>query len=492
MAEQALSEFKAQFERYCSIWKSIEIRALFALRGEDWVILKVMAYLRDTEPVQYGYKLMFDGVNLRAIIEHRNIDSIWGLVEEMSNGRVCVGDTEAVIGPDTRPQEGRFGFHMSHSRSERSPERTFPYFILYLSLGHVHEYVDENEIHRLLYSYGYHGGLQEFSVAKIGEPVGGSYVTYFGVVAPIYLLAYGESEPGYIRAVVFCGETVKPDDVSMRYELYGKTEAEILRQDKIVFVQEDKHFSEDHTYLERKIAISEEVLSARLSVFYQQNEIPADSFNVLVGGVKASILTAFEALGQIAESGKKYETLWDRFTRWLGVENRALDAQAFELGVGTLLTVSGLYVLHLGKVFGKGFDLPGIDLLAFAEQEREIVLISCTIENKLSEKVEPLLRQLNAVREKMPDWSIRGAIFAPIERRDVTLGSFSDATEADISVLLRSEIKEILDIVRGASADASQRTLEVLRRRRLFLYTDGDIAKVYRAWLQEFGQSEIL
>jgi len=491
MAEQALSKFKAQFEKYCSIWKSIEVRALFALRGEGWVILKVMAYLRDTELVQYGHKLMFDGVNLRAIIEHRNIDSIWGLVEEMCNGKVRVGDTEAVIGPDTPPKEGSFGFYMSHSRSERTPERAFPYFTLYLSLGSVQEYVDESEIDRLLYSYGYHGGLQEFSVAKIGDPVGGSYVSYFGIVAPIYLLAYGESEPGYIRAVVLCSESVKPDDVSVRYELYGKTEAEILRQDKIVFVEQDKHFSEGRTYLERKIAISQEVLSARLSVFYQKNEIPADSFNVLVGGVKASILSAFEALGQIA-GRDTYETLWDKLTRWLGVQDRALDAQGFEQGVWTLLTVSGLHVIHLGKVFGKGFDLPGIDLLAFAEQEREIVLVSCTIENKLSEKIEPLLRQLNALREKMPDWSIRGAIFAPIERRDVTLGSFSDATEADISVLLRSEIREILDTVRGASADASQRTLEVLRRRRLFLYTDGDIAKVYRAWLQESRQSETL
>ncbi len=49
MAEQALSKFKTQFERYCSMWKSIEVRALFALKEEHWVILKVMAYLRDVE-----------------------------------------------------------------------------------------------------------------------------------------------------------------------------------------------------------------------------------------------------------------------------------------------------------------------------------------------------------------------------------------------------------------------------------------------------------
>lgn len=484
MAEQPLSKFKAQFERYGSIWKSIEIRALFALKEEHWVLLKVMAYLRDTEPTQYGHKVMFDSLNLRAVVEHRKIDSIWALTDDMRSGKIHIGDTDAVIGTGVPPQERSFGFYMSRSRSNKPPEKIFPYFTFYLSLGSVHEHVDENEINRLLYSYGYQGGLQEFSIAKTGEPVGGSYVIYFGIVAPIYLVAYGESEPGYVNATVLCGEGIKPSNVTLRYELYGKTEAEILRQDKLVFTQDDKHFKEGNSYLERKIAIPQEALSARLLVHYQSNEIPADSFNVLIGGVKATILTAFEALGQIAGKGA-YETLWDRFTRYLGIQNKATDADGFELGVWTLLTVSGLRVLHLGKVFGKGFDLPGVDLLAFAEQEKEIILISCTIENKLSQKIEPLIRQLSAIGNKMPHWSVKGAIFTPIDRRDITLGSLSDAEASDISVLLRLEIQEILTIARGASADASARTLEVLKQRRLPAFGDNDVLRAYAAWLQE-------
>ena len=126
--------------------------------------------------------------------------------------------------------------------------------------------------------------------------------------------------------------------------------------------------------------------------------------------------------------------------------------------------------------------------MAFAEREKEIILISCTIGNKLSQKIEPLLNQLNALKKKMPGWLVKGAIFAPIDRRDVTLGSFLDAIETDISVLLRLEIQEILTIVRGASADASARKLEVLKQRRLPVYGDSDVIKAYRAWLQEPNQ----
>jgi hypothetical protein len=490
MAEQPLSKFKAEFERYGSMWKSIEIRALFARKEEQWVVLKGLAYLRDTEPTQYGHKVTFDSLILRAVVEYRKIDSIWTLVDEMLTGKIHLGDTDVVIGTGVRPQESSFVSYMSPSRSGRPAEKIFPYLTLYLSLGAVHEYVDENEINRLLNSYGYQGGLQEFSVAKTGEPVGSRHFIYFGIVAPIYLVAYGESEPGYIKASVLCGEGIKPDDVTLSYELYGKTEAKTLRQDKLVFSQDDKHVKEGNTYLERKIAVPQEALSARLLVYYRNNEIPADSFNILIGGVKATILTAFEALGQIAGKGA-YVTLWDRFTSYLGVQNKAADAGEFELGVWILLTISGLHVLHLGKVFGKGFDLPGVDLLAFAEREKEIILISCTIENKLSQKIEPLISQLNAVRNKMPDWSVKGAIFAPIERADITIGSFLDAAESNICVLLRREILEILTITKGASADASTRTLEVLKRRLLLYRLSKNPLDAFRAWLREPKQPQV-
>jgi len=489
MAKQALSEFKNHFEEYCSIWKSIEVRALFALKEKEWIVLKVMAYLRDTEPQQYSHKVMFRGANLMAIVEHRSIESIWNLVNEMRSGKVHVGDIDAAVGPSEPPKESSFGFSLSHSRSGRPPEQTFPYFTLYLSLGNVNEYIDENELNHLLYSYGYHGGLQEFSMAKIGEPVGGSYVTYFGIVAPIYLLAYAESEPGYVKAVVFCGESIRPDHVRMKYGLYGKTEVEIIQQDELTFTQEDRQTVESNTVLVKRIAIPPEVFSARLSVFYQQIEIPADSFNILIGGVKATILTALEAIGEIQDTGRRFETIMDRLLQWLGVQNRAIDADRFEIAIWTLLTLSGLHAIHVGQAFGKGFDLPGVDLLAFHEGSKEIVLISCTIENKLSGKIEPLLKQLNSLRVKMENWTIKGALFAPVERSDITLGSFSDATEADISILLRYEIREILNIVREASADASLRVLELLGERRLSVYNTydtGQLREAYRAWLSGF------
>jgi hypothetical protein len=273
----------------------------------------------------------------------------------------------------------------------------------------------------------------------------------------------------------------------VRYELYGKTEVEVIQQDKICFTLDNRHLSDDNVSFEKKIAIPQGVLSGRFSVFYRQVEIPADSFNILIGGVKAGILTAFEAIGKIQGKGGKFNTLLDRFIEWLGVQNRANDADKFEMAVWTLLTLSGLRVIHLGQVFGKGFDLPGVDLLAFDEANKELFLISCTIENKLSGKIEPLLRQLNAVKDSMENWSVSAAIIAPVERRDVTIGSFSDAIETDISVLLRLEIQEILTIVKGASADASARLLEVLKRRPLPVYEDS-VIKVYQAWLQEPNQ----
>lgn len=479
MAEQPFSKFTSLFEQYEAMWKSIEIRALLALKDGRWVILKVMAYLRDTVPSHYGHEITFDGSNLRAVVEHRKIEALRDLMDSLRTGKLVVGDTEARMPTEGPYKEHSFGFSMAPSHTDAGP---FPFFTIYMAQGSVSERVDENEINHLLYQYGYKGGLQEFSTAKTGEPVGGSYSVYFGIVATIYLVAYAESEPGYINARILCGEGVEPSDVSLAYDLYGRTEVNLVRRDKLVFTRQDRHAEEGTVYLAKRISAPAEVQSARLMVYYRNNTVPADSFNVLLGGVKATILTAFETLGKITGGGR-HESLWNTLVQYLGSDSRASDSDRFEMAVCTLLTLTGLHTLHLGKAFGKGFDLPGIDLLVLGEQEREIVLVSCTIDNRLSQKTESLLSQLNSVRKAMPGWSIGGVIVAPIDRGDVTLGSFLDASEANISVVLRPEIRQILALVKSGSADVSAGVLEVLNRRPLRPFDSTHTADAYRSWV---------
>jgi len=490
MTEQSISKFKARFEEYSSVWKSIEVRALFAKKGQEWVALKIMAYLRDNG-LQEVPKITFDDLNLRAVVEYKSIDAIWDLVEQMRSGQVSIGGTKGTIGQGT-PNESSFGFLVDQSRSGRSPEPLFPYFTLYLSLGPVNQYVDENEINKTLYSYGYRGGLQEFSVAKIGDPVGGSYVTYFGIVAPIYLLVDAEYEPGYLKTIVYCEENIEPGDITLRYELYGKTQAESILQDEIIFSPQNRNQKWDKAFLEGKIAIPPEVLSGRLTLFYRQIKPPADSLNVFIHGVKASILDILGCMGKIQEGGARFETLLDRLTQWLGVQQKAIDAERFEMAVWTLLTLSGLRALNLGKVFGKGFDLPGVDILAFHESTKRAILVSCTIENKLSGKIEPLLQQLNAVKNRMEGWTVNAAILAPIERKDITLGSFSDAIASGIAILLKPEITQILGLVGGVSEDTSTRIIEILSNHGPAPYLDSNSIQAYRQWQQDFGNREVI
>ena len=94
----------------------------------------------------------------------------------------------------------------------------------------------------------------------------------------------------------------------------------------------------------------------------------------------------------------------------LGIKSAIADQERFELGVATLLTLDGFHVLYIGKYFGKGFDIPGVDLLAFDEETKQLYAISCTIDNKFSNKIEGLLSQVNKLRESMNEWNVRGMI----------------------------------------------------------------------------------
>lgn len=493
MAEHPIDKFKKEFEKYHDIWKSIEIRAIFALKGDQWIALKVMAYLRDTEQQRYDHKIVFDDANLKAIIEFKKIEFLDDFLDQMMNGKVIIGDIQGKF-----PAEdigNSFGFLTEQSRTGRHPEPLLPHFMTYLSLGSVGQYVDENEINRLLYSYGYRGGLQELSNAKIGAPVGGGYNVYFAIVAALPLLLSAEYESHYVKVQIRCSETINPVDLSLQYELYGKTESDIIQIDNVTFTAQDKKLIDGILSIEKIIAVTGEISSGRLLLFYREIRPPVDAFNLFIGGAKANIpniLNVLESVGKIQDKGKGYETVLSSLIQWLGLSGKALDSDRFEIAIWTLLTLSGLQTIHMGKSLGKGFDIQGIDLIAFQEQSKKIILASCTIDNRLSSNIEPLLQILNTVKSKMTGYDVKAAIFAPIEKNDITIGSYSDAHQSGIALVLRPEINEILNVIKDASADSSTRVINLIWQNNLESFFGDDNLASYRLWSQDFGSKTFI
>jgi hypothetical protein len=97
----------------------------------------------------------------------------------------------------------------------------------------------------------------------------------------------------------------------------------------------------------------------------------------------------------------------------LGIGSTITDRERFELGVATLLTLNGFHVIYIGKYFGKGFDISGVDLLVFREEAKQLFAISCTIDNRFSNKIEGLLSQVNKLRESLHEWNVRGMVGLP-------------------------------------------------------------------------------
>jgi hypothetical protein len=268
--------------------------------------------------------------------------------------------------------------------------------------------------------------------------------------------------------------------------LYGKTEDQIILSDKVGFSEENRHLQNGEDFLEKTIAVDSNVHSGRLTLLYKNIKPPADFFNLLVGGPKTNVLTVLESLGKIQDSGTRFETVIERLTQWLGVSNRGLDADRFEMALWTVLTFSGLQTINLGRAFGKGFDLRGFDLIIIHQPTKQIAMISCTIDNKLSNKIEALLKESNSVISKMGGWTVIPVICAPIDRKDVTLGSFVDATHSGISLVLKLEIEEILAALKETSGDLSQRVIEIITRKKFPGYPDDQSVQDFITWSQDW------
>lgn len=123
---------------------------------------------------------------------------------------------------------------------------------------------------------------------------------------------------------------------------------------------------------------------------------------------------------------------------------------------------AGLRVVFVGSYFGKGFDAGGVDLLAFQPSSRHAWAVSCTIGNKLSDKVESLLMKVSQLAENLPDWTVLGSLVAPVARRDVTFGGYLDAYHAGIGLMLRYEIGRLYDAANISEASAGDLAVELL------------------------------
>jgi len=451
---EAVAAFWKEYEKYSGMWQSIEVRALLGGRQEEWIVLTAYFCLRDRKPASFGASTLFDGAGVKVVHEWRPISESTAIVQSLSQETMGFSGLEARLPFTLDGRTRSYDFNVAVAKSHELRVPPFGEIVLSAFSDTIDRFVDMNRIQTELRNWGYPQGLVEMTRERFGTSIDAhSRRAWVGIIGPKYLVADGVGLPDTAIVRPLVGTSVANSDVRVRYEAQGQTGQDILQKGTLSLQNAHRATEEQFDRLNLNIALPEGTNRARLSFFYKNNYIPVDSIVVPVVP-KSSRSTAMHALGSLTEPrGRGHvESALDMLRQSLGVTGHVLDASQFEGGVATLLTLAGYRVISLGK--GKAFDIQGIDLLAFQEEIRQMVAVSCTIDNRLSNKVEGLLKRVSVLRKTMTGWEVCGIVFAPLRRKDITIGSYLDLAHAGLGLALRNEIRQLLEF---ASSKRSSR-----------------------------------
>ena len=375
---EAVAAFWKEYEKYSEMWQSIEMRALLGRSQEEWVVLAAYFCLRDRKPASFEASTLFDGAEVKVVHEWRPISELTVVVQSLAQETMGFSGLKArlpfTLGGWTRP----YDFNIAAAKSHELQVPPFGEIILSASTDTIDRFVDMNRIQTELRNWGYPQGLVEMTRERLGTSIDAhSRRAWVGIIGPKYLVADGAGSPGSAIARPLVGTSVANSEVRVRYEAQGRTEQDILQKGTLSLQDAHRAAEEQFDRLNLTIAVPEGTNRVRLSFFYKDGYIPVDSIVVPVVS-KSSTSTAIHALGSLTEPrGRGHvESALDMLRQSLGISGSVADASQFEGGVATLLTLAGYRVISLGK--GKAFDIQGIDLLAFQEETRQMVAVSCT------------------------------------------------------------------------------------------------------------------
>lgn len=129
---------------------------------------------------------------------------------------------------------------------------------------------------------------------------------------------------------------------------------------------------------------------------------------------------------------------------WLGLGSKRVDEMHFSRGVSCLLFAAGLPKLSIGS------DVEGVDeAVQMTEPDRIAILLSYTTGPDMGGKASKLHLQVSRLQEELPDYSVHGAIMAPLDRKDLLVRDIEDCEAENINLVLRRELEKMLQAVSG-------------------------------------------
>jgi hypothetical protein len=436
-----IDNFLTNLKKYPDMWDSLELRIVAKKESDSYVVLGMQGmFLRDALPI-FEVLLDLDEVVLFRKIISINDQRLIEFLNELKNDIIKIDDLTLKLNNFWR-YTSQIGDKYYHNYL--NIDLSWPCLGL-MSVGNksVREIINEEITNSQLLEWGYRD-LESASSNLINIAIGGSRYPLIYLIAPIYVKSQFEFKDGTLSATVKFHKSVDKEDLLITYNTNEN------KPGRIQFASDDSVDKiNDFIQVNKKESLSLTTKSITLWTLYKKDSIDE---NTIFNPFKQRLdrdpkLIAIKSLMH-REYGES-ESADEQFKRNLGLfrDRKGKSAEAFESAILNLMSLAGCETIFLGK----GVDAKGIDILAFLPETNNIIVISCTISNKIDNKIETLLPQLNMLKKQLEDYQLIPAIFSPIAFEDTVFTNRTNLAEHQIALLLPDDINKIYEEIQKNS-----------------------------------------
>lgn len=445
MSAQEIQKFRESIEPFIPAWKSIEIRAIADL--DTSVLLSAVACFSLEEPRPTEVMDPIQGIAfIRDAVPMINLNHV---LNAWDCGSIILGNHELST---IEFSESRF---IDLSDPSDDLVRGWPDYRIYrqfeLRAGarrSLDVIIQPKHSWSIARALGYRE-FAELTLDRVQFQAGGSYVSRMEIFAPMLASVDTEVDSAAFTIMVDMHSALKTYDLSATYRVQDE-KGNRLDGGQIELGNLDQNHSGSFFRVRARVELPENVYSGEVNIFhakYRSKLEPIETHRFTVppeiGATNPRWNSVLSLIGNTRKWTKLRNEPLDVLEQWLGLASPRPESSDFERGVSCLLFAAGLNSLSIGEA-------EGVDLAVWTNGSMgSIVLGSCTTSSNMKEKISDLLLQRNKVADTLDEIDVYGVIFAPVDQRDLTIRDQEECHESNVRLVLRKELRELLDGVRG-------------------------------------------
>ncbi|MBI4312949.1 MAG: hypothetical protein HY681_14405 [Chloroflexi bacterium] len=446
------TQFGEAIAPFVGVWRSLDLRAL--ADSKQQLLLSLIGCLvpEEPRPIETTDKIR-EIVFLRGAIP---IEDANGFLAELKNGTLNLGSYRLST---QEFQNGDF-----HALDRQYNDDFVAVWSDYASSGHfwlnswasrnLESLVDSGDLWAAARLQGFES-FPELAKARLQFGVGAGKALRLSLFAPVLIelagqgqtdgaVAYSIRFPRQLRAADFKLSYRRQDDRANRVDGGPLQLALLQRSDQ-----------DQSTVLSGSLPVSSNVARAELTLFhsgYRSGNEPIAVKHIDIPRATAATARGnprWEATKSIVSStpkwlGRGQKTAEQALKDWIGISGAEPDDKEFERGVGCLLFLAGLSAVHIG-------DADGVDFLVLDDPAKIVVLVSCTVSTQsVATKLASLKPRVNRLAEILGQYTVRGAVFVPHRRQDMTVGTIESADDEEgMYLVLQDQLKEFHEQATG-------------------------------------------